>query len=169
MKENLISHGGCNLKINNKKKGYTLLEVVAVIGMSTIAMIIGITIIINIYKNYINIKKDIMRADQIDNALLNIDRLLTGYMITEIKPSSKDSEIEVKYLMKHKETSIKSKIIKVQRGNLVVETYNKEESMSALNTMPILKEVKNFSIIQKENIYYYKITLKTGEEIINCI
>lgn len=165
MKESLISHGGCNLKINSKKKGYTLIEVVAVIGMSTIAMVIGITIIINIYNSYINIKRDVMSADEIDNALLNIDRLLTGYMITEINPSSKDGKIEIKYLMDNQKTDIKSKIIRYQVGNLIVETRSKD----GVNVMPILRGVKNFSIIKKENIYYYKITLKTGEEIINCI
>ena len=169
MKEDLISHGGCNLKIYNKKRGYTLIEIVAVMGMSAIVMVIGSTLIVSSYKNYVIVKKESIRADEVDNGLLSIDRLLTNYMIKEITPSVREKKIEINYLEQHGTTFSKLKIIKWKDDNLIVETRSGGTESSLLNSMPILRDVKGFNIIKKENIYYYKITLKTGEEIINCI
>ena len=170
LKENSISLGGWNRKIDKRVKGYTLIETIAVISISTIVMAIGITLIISTYKNYANIIEESTRIDEIDNALLSIDRLLTGNMITEINPDIVKNEIEVNYLRDHEKTLVKTKLIRRQGERLVVETHNKgqpDNSLLVRNT--ILKNVKAFTIIQKEKLYYYKITLKTGDEIIQCI
>ena len=170
LKENSISLGGWNRKIDKRVKGYTLIETIAVISISTIVMAIGFTLIISTYKNYANIIEESTRIDEIDNALLSIDRLLTGNMITEINPNIVKNEIEVNYLRDHEKTLVKTKLIRHQGEKLVVETHNKgqpDNSLLVRNT--ILKDVKAFTIIQKEKLYYYKITLKTGDEIIQCI
>ena len=166
MRGNLINHGGCTL---NKLRGYTLIEMVAGIGISAIAMMIGATLIVNSYKNYIEIRKEIVRADQIDNAILNIDRLLNGYMIKEIRPNSEGNKIEIDYLMEDGKIAIKGKVINRNGVNLMVETHNRENTKSLLNSMPILRDIKDFDVIKKGKLYYYKIKLKSGEEIINCI
>lgn len=161
----LINHGGwSNIKCN-KKRGYTLIEVIVAILISTIVMTIGTTLIITTYKTYINIMADNIQADSVDNALLTIDRLLTGYMIVDIIPNTERNEIKTNYLIEHEEEAKKSKIIKYKNSKLVVETQNGGRSV----TNTILKGVKSFDVISKENLYYYKITLITGEEIIHCI
>lgn len=169
LKENLISRGGWNRKIDKRVKGYTLIETVAVIAISTIVMAIGFTLIISTYKSYANMIEESMRTDEIDNALLTIDRLLTGNMITEINPNIEKKEIEVNYLRDHEKTLVKTKLIRYQGEKLVVETHNKGQPNSLLVRNTILKDVKAFTIIKKEKLYYYKITIKTGEEIIQCI
>lgn len=169
MRGNLTNLGGCTLNKFNKSRGYTLIEIVAGIAISTIAMMIGITLIFNSYKNYIEIRKEIVRADQIDNAILNIDRLLNGYMIKEIRPNSEGNKIEIDYLMEDGKISVKGKVINRNGANLMVETHNRENTKSLLNSMSILRDIKDFNVIKKGKLYYYKIKLKTGKEIINCI
>lgn len=167
LKEILINLGGWKKKKASKKKGYTLIEVIVAIAISIIAMTIGTTLIITTYKAYINITEENIKADSIDNALLTIDRLLTGYMIMNIEPNIYNNEIKIIYLIDHKETIIKSKIVKYNNSKLLVETYSGSGGKAGVNT--ILKDVKDFDVIKKENLYYYKITLNTGDEIIQCI
>lgn len=167
LKEILINLGGWSSKKYNKEKGYTLIEVIVSIAISTIFMIIGTTLIINSYRSYVNIVEENIRADALDNALLTIDRLLTGYMIMSIVPNSVNDEIKINYLIEHGKVGIKSKTIKRYQSKLRVETYRAGMSKSGNNT--VLNDIKSFDVIQKKNIYYYKITLDTGEEIIHCI
>lgn len=161
LKGRLINLGGWN----SKGKAYTLIEVIVSIAISIIVMIIGSTLVITTYKTYIDVIEDNIIVDSVDNTLLTIDRLLTGYMIVDIIPNSENNEIRINYLIDHKKTDVKSKIIKYRYPKLSVET----QSGGRAGTNTILNGVKEFDIIQKEKLYYYKITLITGEEIINCI
>lgn len=173
MKDLSISLGGWSIK-NNKKRAYTLIELIAVISISAIIMAIGLTLIISSYKNYITLKEKAILADKVDSSLISIDRLLTGYMIMEIRANSDnntndhidDNKITINYLIKHNEINTKQKVIKRKSENLIVETYIDGQYK---NTMTILKKVKDFIIIRKENLYYYRIVFKNGEEIIRCI
>lgn len=167
LKEILINLGGWSSKKYKKKKGYTLIEVIVSIAISIIVMTIGTTLIIRTYRSYVNIVEENIRADSVDNALLTIDRLLTGYMITSIIPDSVNDEIKINYLIEHGKVGIKSKTIKLYQSKLRVETYRVGMSKSGNNT--VLNGVKSFDVIKKKNMYYYKITLDRGGEIIHCI
>lgn len=169
LKEHLINPGGCMMKKYNRKRGYTLIELVAVMAISAIVISIGLTLTINAYKVYFKTINESIREDEIDNALLSIDRLLTTYRIEEIKADVAKKEIEIKDIIAHGETPFNRKIIRCYDSKLVLETHDKISGSSLTNRMPILRDIRDFEIIQKKNLYYYKITLKTGEEIINCI
>ncbi|MGL5085218.1 MAG: hypothetical protein ACRC68_05800, partial [Clostridium sp.] len=65
---------------------------------------------------------------------------------------------------------VNTKIIKRNSEKLSIETHNLAQpapTLIARNT--IIDKVNNFEIIRKGNIYYYKLTLKTGEVLIQCI
>lgn len=162
MRENLINLGGWS----NKKKGYTLIEMIVVIAISAIAMGIGITLIMNSYKNYMNIRKETIKADELDNVLLTIDRLLTENMIKSINYNTTSNEIKIDYLIEHGKDSIKSKVIRRDVETLIVESL---DGIEVKNKRVILKKVEKFEVISKQKLYYYKITLKNGEDIIRCI
>lgn len=179
MKEILIRPGGWT--INNRKRAYTLIELIAVISMSAIIISIGSTLIISSYSNYITLKERAIRADQVDNSLIIIDRLLTGYMIKEIKATSDsnpndgidNNRITIEYLINHEDIDSihnveneKSKVIRRVLEKLIVETYIKGDKVGSAT---IFKDMKAFEIIKKENIYYYIIEFKSGEKIIRCI
>lgn len=162
----LINHGGCKV---NKKRGYTLIELVAVMAISTIAIAIGLTLTITAYRNYLNIVNKSIRDNEVNNGLLTIERLLTGYMIAEVRVNDENNTIEIDYLGSHGETKINTKKIKANTKQIFVETYKYINPTEPANKMPILMGISNFEIIKKKNLYYYKITLETGEEIIQCI
>ena len=170
LREFSINPGGWIPKRFIKNKGYTLIEVVSVIAISIIVMSIGFTLLISTYKYYSNSIEDAVREDEVDNALINIDRLITRDMITEINVRDIDKEIEVVYSKIYgSDTLLNTKVIKYENGKLVVKTYDGLRRSFLLATNTILKDVREFNIIKKENIYYYKIILKTGDEIIQCI
>lgn len=162
MKEILINHGGWS----HKRRGYTLIELISVISISTIVMFIGVTLIISSYKNYINIKESAIKEDEIDNVLLTIDRLLTENMIKKIDNDITNNKIEITYLIEYGKEDEKKKVIRKDAETLVVESM---ESLNIKNTRVILEKVNEFIIIKKGNLYYYKIMLKDGRDIIRCM
>lgn len=162
----LINHGGCKV---NKKRGYTLIELVAVMAISIIVIGIGLTLTITAYRNYLNIVNKSIRDNEVYNGLLTIDRLLAEYMIIEIKANDENNVIEIDYLIEHCKDDVRTKRISAKSGEIIVETYKSIRPGLILNTMPILRGISNFEVIKKKNLYYYKITLETGEEIIQCI
>ncbi|MGL5352238.1 MAG: PulJ/GspJ family protein [Clostridium sp.] len=170
MKEFLTNCNGCILKKNKVKKGYTLIEVIAAIAISTIVLTMGFTLIISTYKAYVDIINKSIRQDEIDNALLSIDRMVTGNMIIDINFNIVKKEIVINYLIDKDKNLINTKIIKRNNEKLSIETHNLLQPAPTLKaTNNILDKVSNFEIIKKGNIYYYKIILKSGDVIIQCI
>lgn len=169
LKENLINHGGWNKRKSKKIYGYTLIETIAVIGITIIVMSIGATLISSTYSTYIKILRDRIREDEIDNALVNIDRLLSSYMIKEVIANDSSDEIEVNYLLDHNKDIVKTKLIKKEVDKLVVKTLYKSDPKPLKGTNIILKNIQNFKVVKKGELFYYNITLESGEEIIQCI
>lgn len=172
MKGILIKWNGCILKVCSRAKGYTLIEIIAAIAISTIVLTMGCTLIITSYKTYINMVNKSIRQDEIDNALLSIDRMVTGDMMKDINFNVTSNEIIINYFRDINLNLINTKIIKRNSEKLSIETHNlsqapPQSTLLARNT--ILDKVSNFEIIKKGNLYYYKLTLNTGEVIIQCI
>ena len=113
MKGNLLNPIGW--KFNKKKRGFTLLE----LNISMLIQLIVLTVAINsfllIIKNYSVLINNSKIQDPFDDAILNIERLMTGYMIDSIDIKedrvNNSGEIQINYRIDNNEVGIKKKRI----------------------------------------------------------
>jgi len=125
------------------------------------------------FRNYSLLINNSKVQDSFDDAVLNIERLLKGYMIESIKikgeNESNKGEILIIYKKDNNQTDVKKKKIYLDSGKkkIVLETYNKNDFKIGTNI--IMTDVSNFKIIKKNNIYYLKIINFNKDERIICI
>lgn len=125
------------------------------------------------FRNYSLLINNSKVQDSFDDAVLNIERLLKGYMIESIKikgeNESNKGEILIIYKKDNNQTDVKKKKIYLDSGKkkIVLETYNKNDFKIGTNI--IMTDVSDFKIIKKNNIYYLKIINFNKDERIICI
>ena len=160
-------------KFNKKKQGLSLLE----LNISMLIQLIVITLAINsfilIIKNYSVLINNSKIQDPFDDAVLNIERLLTGYMIDSINIKNESlnniSEINIKYRIDNNEAITRRKRIFFDSSTekIILETYNNNEYKLGSNV--IMTDVSSFRILKKDKVYYLKITNKSNDIRIICI
>lgn len=171
MKGNLLNPIGW--KFNKKKRGFTLLE----LNISMLIQLIVLTLAINsfllIIKNYSVLINNSKIQDPFDDAILNIERLMTGYMIDSIDIKedrlNNSGEIQINYRIDNNEAGIKKKRIffDSSKKKIVLETYNKNDFKVGTNI--IMLKVSNFKISKKDKVYYLKITNISNDKRIICL
>ncbi|MDV4152544.1 prepilin-type cleavage/methylation domain-containing protein [Clostridium sp. AL.422] len=157
---------------NKKKLGFTLIE----LNISMLIQLIVLTLVINtsilIIKSYSVLLNNTEVQDPFDDAVLNLERLLTASMIESIDISDNSlnngGEIVINYRIDNNETDIKKKKIylNTSKKSIIIETYKNNFKMG-VNIL--MTDVLSFEIIKKSNIYYLKITNVNTDERIICI
>lgn len=138
-----------------------------------IVLTLAFNIAIITFKNYSLLINNSKFQDSFDDSVLNIERLLKGYMIQSIKIKEDNvaskGEILIVYKIDNNEVDIKKKKIylDINKKKIVLETYNKNDFKLGSNVIMI--DVSDFSVIKKNNIYYLKITNLNEDERIICI
>ncbi|WP_286172867.1 prepilin-type cleavage/methylation domain-containing protein [Caproiciproducens sp. MSJ-32] len=152
--------------LKDKKKAYTLIELVIAIALELIVLGVSFQIILTAYKSYKIYNEKSIINDSFDDAQLNIDRLLKNEMIENIEII--DNEIIIYYKEKHSESSVYKKLIRLDSLNnkIIIETFNNN---LRIGVNVVLRNVSEFTIINKENIYYLIITNLNGEKRIQCL
>ena len=152
---------------SEKKKGYTLIETVISIAIIILLLPVIATITIESIVEFKKYNEYIVELNNLDAAVLNIDKLLREEAIEEIY-KGKDSvyktdsifikiiENEEKNLWMKKQIYIRGKDIKIKttRYNGKVQISNK--------TNTLLNKVEEFDILEKENLIYYIIEMESG-------
>ena len=170
MKGNLLNPTGW--KFNKKKMGFTLIELNVSMLIQLIVLTLAINSFILIIKNYSGLMNNSKVQNPFDDAVLNIERLLTGYMIESINIQDNiiDNKglIVINYRIDNSESDIKRKEIKFDatKGKIVLETY---KNKFKVGTNIIMIDVTSFSIIKKDKIYYLQITNKNNDKRIMCL
>lgn len=137
-----------------------------------IVLTLAFNIAIITFKNYSLLLNYSKYQDSFDDAVLNIERFLKGYMIEgiEVKEDSLSNkgEILIIYKIDNNKADIKKKKIFLDENKrkIVLETY-KNNFRIGVNT--IMTDVSDFKVIKKNNIYYLKITNLNKDERIICI
>ena len=137
-----------------------------------IVLTLAFNIAIITFKNYSLLLNNSKYQDSFDDAILNIERFLKGYMIEgiEVKEDSLSNkgEILIIYKIDNNKADIKKKKIFLDENKrkIVLETY-KNNFRIGVNT--IMTDVSDFKVIKKNNIYYLKITNLNKDERIICI
>ena len=154
------------------KRGYTLLEFVAVMSMFLIIGAIVINLGIFSVKDYLNkVDKGVM-LEKFDNAMLNIDIICNKASIVSIDGNvtaalGKGNNIVIQYIENNEEIK---KTIYLNGNRLMVNTvvikneYNVDEGNNV-----ILSNVENFEVNKKGKLIYYTIEIKNSGERIRCI
>lgn len=159
----LLNHIGCK----RKKKGITLIELIISMSIDLIILFICFNVITINYNNF----KVLINYDRVnsslDDAVLNINRLLKAKMIEDIDVKDDINMIIIKYRNSHSKEDIKVKEISLNRGKIEIITSDNKGGRNGINT--ILMEVDTFDIIKKGKIYYLKIKMINGEQRIVCL
>lgn len=170
MKGNLLNLTGW--KFNKKKRGFTLLELNISMLIQLIVLTLAINTFVLIIKNYSVLLNNTKIEDPFDDAIINIERLLTGSMIEaiNIKEDNVNSNgtIEINYRIDNNEVAIKKKKIyfDFNKKKIILETY---KNNFKIGTNVIMIDVYDFKIIKKNKIYYLKITNKNNDMRIICL
>ncbi|MBU5454591.1 prepilin-type cleavage/methylation domain-containing protein [Caproiciproducens sp. MSJ-32] len=135
-------------------------------ALELIVLGVSFQIILTAYKSYKIYNEKSIINDSFDDAQLNIDRLLKNEMIENIEII--DNEIIIYYKEKHSESSVYKKLIRLDSLNnkIIIETFNNN---LRIGVNVVLRNVSEFTIINKENIYYLIITNLNGEKRIQCL
>ena len=137
-----------------------------------IVLTLAFNIAIITFKNYSLLLNNSKLQDSFDDAVLNIERFLKGYMIEgiEVKEDSLSNkgEILITYKIDNNKNDTKKKKIffDENKRKIVLETY-KSNFRIGVNT--IMTDVSDFKVIKKNNVYYLKITNLNQDERIICI
>ena len=159
-------------KFNKKKRGFTLLELNISMLIQLIVLTLAINTFVLIIKNYSVLVNNTKIEDPFDDAIINIERLLTGSMIEaiNIKEDNVNSNgtIEINYRIDNNEVAIKKKKIyfDFDKKKIILETY---KNNFKIGTNVIMTDVYDFKIIKKNKIYYLKITNKNNDMRIICL
>ena len=169
MKENLLSHIGW--KYRKKIKGFSLIELNISMFINIIVLAIILNTFVLIIKNYSILNNYIKVENPFDDAILNLERLLTEDMIEsiDVKESSKtnNGEINIRYRVSNDKEDTKEKRILYNKENkkLIIETY---EGNIKVGVNTLMLDVYDYKILKKNNIYYVQISNNNYERII-CI
>ena len=159
-------------KFNKKKRGFTLLELNISMLIQLIVLTLAINTFVLIIKNYSVLVNNTKIEDPFDDAIINIERLLTGSMIEaiNIKEDNVNSNgtIEINYRIDNNEVAIKKKKIyfDFDKKKIILETY---KNNFKIGTNVIMTDVYDFKITKKNKIYYLKITNKNNDMRIICL
>ncbi|MBM7835854.1 type II secretion system protein [Clostridium sardiniense] len=148
------------------KKGYTIIECIAYIFISSVLVTLIMNTTLEIYKYTSRRTEMINREDEIDNAILNIRKIFNE--VGNTKYIVNNNKIEIIKEEQGKEQvdnnssyiNVNSKEFEVISRNLRVKYYsfnngNKEYKTSNL----ILENVKSFNVYKKENLIYMEIVV----------
>ena len=139
---------GCICK---KKRGFTIIESLAYIFLTTMILSSGINLFISMYKDYLESIQLSIKYNNYQNFFINLDDIVNN---NQIKFSKND---EFKNM---------DKIIKSYEGKVFIK-YTKYDVTQTINTM--LEDIDNLEIKEKGKLIYFIIHDKDGKEFIKCI
>ena len=163
-----------------RREGYTLIECLAYILISSIILLIIMNLSIEGYKYSIYRIERLKREDEIDNAILNMRKIFNEKDNTKYKVvddyirilKEKDGFEEVKNEEDNKPSTIftNGKEIKLKNNELRVYYYyfDSKENGDLKTSNLILKGVSKCKFFKKDNIMYMNLEIDSREYLI-CI
>ena len=147
--------------ISKKKRGFTIIESLVYIFLTTIILVEGLNLYVLMYKHYIDVTKLAIRYNNYQNFYINLDNIISEGNLEEI--ITDDNYI---LLSKNIEDPNLSKTIKSYEGEISVKCIDKL-GKSTINTM--IKDIYILEVKKKGNLNYLIIHDIEGKEFIRCI
>jgi len=147
--------------ISKKKRGFTIIESLVYIFLTTIILVEGLNLYVLMYKSYIDVTKLVIRYNNYQNFYINLDNVISEGNLEEII-------IDDNYILlsKNIEDPNLSKTIKSYEGEIVVKCIDKL-GKSTINTM--VKDIDILEVKKKGKLNYLIIHDIDGKEFIRCI
>jgi len=147
--------------ISKKKRGFTIIESLVYIFLTTIILVEGLNLYVLMYKSYIDVTKLVIRYNNYQNFYINLDNVISEGNLEEII-------IDDNYILlsKNIEDPNLSKTIKSYEGEIVVKCIDKL-GKSTINTM--IKDIDTLEVKKKGKLNYLIIHDIEGKEFIRCI
>lgn len=155
------------MSITSKNEGFTLLEIIISLGISVSLLLVIIKINADIIGDYCNNSEERILEDNFDNAMLNLDNLINGYLVSDIKVEN--NKITIKYDVDLEKNYYKIKSIYLNNNKLMISTINHDSNGMSSGQNVILNNVKEFNVYIKEALIYFEIITDSGESRIRCI
>ena len=162
---NLLKAGGWmryKKYINSKKKrGFTIIESLVYIFLTTIILVEGINLFVLMYKSYIETANLAIKYNNYQNFYINLDDIISEGGLEKIV-------VDDKYILFSKDikSNNSDKIIKSNEGKIFVK-YMRFNVTQTINTM--LEDIDELEIKKKGKLIYLIIHDKDGKEFIRCI
>lgn len=152
----------CKKYLNSKKSGgFTIIESLVYIFMTTIILVEGISLYVSMYESYIETRELTIKYNDLQNFYINLDNIISEGNLEQIIIN--DNSI---IFSKDDKSNNLNKIIKSNEGKVVVK-YMRSDVTETLNTM--LKDIDRFEVKKKGKLIYLIIYDKDGKEFIRCI
>ena len=147
--------------ISKKKRGFTIIESLVYIFLTTIILVEGLNLYVLMYKSYIDVTKLVIRYNNYQNFYINLDNVISEGNLEEII-------IDDNYILlsKNIEDPNLSKTIKSYEGEISVKCIDKL-GKSTINTM--IKDIDTLEVKKKGKLNYLIIHDIEGKEFIRCI
>lgn len=146
---------------SKKKRGFTIIESLVYIFLTTMILVEGINLFVLMYKSYIDIVKLTIKYNNFQNFYINLDNIICEGGVESIL-------VDDNYILFLKNSKFNNldKKIKSNEGKIVVK-YTRDGATQAINN--ILNDIDNLEIKKKGKIIYLIIHDKDGKEFIRCI
>lgn len=148
------------------KRGYTLIECIAYIFISSLLTMIIVNTTLDAYKYSILRTELVNREDAIDNAILNIKKILNES--DNISYIVKNNKIEIiKEFKENNNLERDLKKLEVVDGNLRVKYYVIDDKYTEFKMSNlILNDVEEFNVYVKKNLLYAELKVDEREYLI---
>jgi len=162
---NLLKAGGWmrykQYSILKKKRGFTIIESLVYIFLTTIILVEGINLFVLMYKSYIETVKLTIKYNNCQNFYINLDDIICEGGLNQII-------VDDKYILFSKDIKSNNldKVIKSYEGKIIVK-YMRANVTQTINTM--LEDIDELEIKKKGKLIYLIIHDKDGKEFIKCI
>lgn len=144
-----------------RKNGFTIIESLVYIFLTTMILAEGINLFALMYKSYIESVNLTIHYNNCQNFYINLDNIISEGGLEEII-------IDDNYILFSKDIKSKNsdKIIKSNQGKIFVK-YMRSNVPETIKTM--LEDIDSFEVKKKEKLIYLIIHDKDGKEFIRCI
>lgn len=144
-----------------KKTGFTIIESLVYIFLTTIILVEGINLFVVMYKSYIETRNLTIKYNNCQNFYINLDNIICEGGLEKII-------VDDKYVLFSKDIKSNNldKIIKSYEGKILVK-YMRSDVTQTINTM--LEDIDNLEVKKKGKLIYLIIHDKDGKEFIRCI
>lgn len=150
-----------NYDICRKKRGFTIIESLAYIFLTTMILAFGINLFVSMYKSYLEITKLTIQYNNYQNFFINLDNIISEGGVDEITINNNQIVFS-----KNNKFHNMNKTIKSYDGKILIK-YVEDGVTQTINTM--LENIDSLEVKKKEKLIYFVIHDKDGKEFVKCI
>lgn len=147
--------------ISRKEKGFTIIESLVYIFLTTMILAEGINLFVLMYKSYIDMTNLSIKYNNYQNFYINLDNIISEGGLEEIIVN----DDHVLFSRNIKSNNL-DKMIKSNEGKIVAK-YMRSNVTQTINVM--LEDIENLEIKKKGSLIYLIIHDVDGKEFIRCI